>query len=88
MSDIDIGKEFKKATKENPLFLKYFSNLELMLEWYHAFYEESKTRNKSHHEYLAVTIARRQGVSIENLIKETKAIMDILENAEDEGSIK
>jgi hypothetical protein len=82
MSDIDIGKEFKKATKENPLFLKYFSNLESMLEWYHAFYKESMTRNKSHHEYLAITIARRQGVAIEALIKETKAIMDRLEDAD------
>jgi hypothetical protein len=82
MSDIDIGKEFKKATKENPLFLKYFSNLESMLEWYHAFYKESMTRNKSHHEYLAITIARRQGVAIEALIKETKAIVDRLEDAD------
>ena len=82
MDDINIGEEFKKATKENPLFLKYFSNLELLLEWYHAFYKESMTRNKSHHEYLAITIARRQSVSIEELIKETKAIRDRLENAD------
>jgi hypothetical protein len=53
-----------------------------MLEWYHAFYKESMTRNKSHHEYLAITIARRQGVAIEALIKETKAIVDRLEDAD------
>jgi hypothetical protein len=83
MGDIDTGKEFKKAVQNNPLFLKYFSNLELMLEWYHAFYKESMTRNKSHHEYLSITIARRQGASIQELIEETKAITKrLLEDAD------
>jgi len=79
-TDIDIGKEFGKAVQNNPLFLKYFSNLQAMLEWYHAFAKESMTRNIGHHEYLSITIARRQGVAIEELIKETKAIVERLED--------
>ena len=51
-----------------------------MLEWYHAFAKESMTRNIGHHEYLSITIARRQGVAIEELIKETKAIVKRLED--------
>tara|TARA_R110002167_G_scaffold335421_2_gene542722 strand:- start:924 stop:1175 length:252 start_codon:yes stop_codon:yes gene_type:complete len=78
--DIDIGKEFGKAVQNNPLFLKYFSNLEAMLEWYHAFAKESMTKSKSHHEHVSITIARRQGVTIEELITETKAIVGRLED--------
>jgi len=80
MKDIDIGKEFGKAVQNNPLFLKYFSNLEAMLEWYHAFAKESMTKSKSHHEHVSITIARRQGVTIEELITETKAIVGRLED--------
>jgi len=80
MKDIDIGKEFEKTVQNNPLFLKYFSNLEAMLEWYHAFAKESMTKSKSHHEHVSITIARRQGVTIEELITETKAIVGRLED--------
>ena len=80
--DIDLGKEFEKAVRENPLFVKYFTNLKTMLEWYHAFSKESRTRNQGHHEWITTTISRRQGVSIEELIEETKAIKERLENAD------